>query len=192
MLHQLTLQFERKFLKSPARFLTMDEIRLLFGRPLIKDHKEFIQAVRDLQAGTGLVVQAVDADKIASERHLTFAAEKALLAFAEKRNVAKDLGVEILRYASGERQIERALSIGTSATTKRIVLIMIKPEKLNQPWPDTSELSKLVEVDGKGCSFSAAAVRETFNISKEEILAAGEAQIPDLVLERVALVDTMR
>jgi KEOPS complex subunit Cgi121 len=170
----------------------MDEIRLLFGRPLIKDHKEFIQAVRDLQARTGLVVQTVDADKIANERHLTFATEKALQAFVEKRNIAKDLGVEILRYASGERQIERALSIGASATTKRIALIMIKPENCGQPWPDASEISKLVEVDGKGCSFSPAAIRETFNISKEEISAAGEARIPDLVLERVALVDTMR
>jgi KEOPS complex subunit Cgi121 len=170
----------------------MDKIRLLFGRPLIKDHKEFISAVRDLQARTGFIIQVFDADKIASERHLTFAVEKALMAFDEKRNIAKDLGVEILRYAAGERQIERALLIGASATTKRIALIMIKPEMINQSWPDGSELSKLVDVDGKGYSFNTAAVRETFNISVEEILAAGEARIPDLVLERVALVDTMR
>jgi KEOPS complex subunit Cgi121 len=170
----------------------MDEIRLLFGKPLIKDYTEFISAIRDLQATTGYVIQAVDADKIASERHLTFAAEKALLAFSEERNIAKDLGVEILRYASGERQIERALSIWASATTKRVALIMIQPENLARLWPDASDLSELIEVDGKGCSFSPVAVREMFNISKEEIWAAGEARIPDLVLERVALVDTMR
>jgi KEOPS complex subunit Cgi121 len=170
----------------------MDEIRLLLGRPLIEDHTEFIQAIKNLQARTGLVVQAVDADKMVSEKHLNFAAEKALLAFAEKRNIAKDLGVEILRYASGERQIERAMSMGASATTKRIALIMIKPKKLNQPWPDVAELSKLLEVDDKGISFNTAIVRETFNISEEEILAAGEGRIPDLVLERVALVDTMK
>jgi len=69
---------------------------------------------------------------------------------------------------------------------------MIKPEKYIQPWPDLSELAKLLEVDGKGCSFDVAALKETFNISREEISAASEAQIPELVLERVALVDTMR
>jgi KEOPS complex subunit Cgi121 len=191
-LNALSCKFKRKFLKSPARFLVMDEIRLLLGKPQIKNHKEFIHAVRNFQARTGLIIQAIDADKMANERHLTFAAEKALLAFAEKRNIAKDIGVEVLRYASGERQIERALSMGASATTKRIALIMIKPEKHIQPWPDLSELAKLLEVDDKGCSFNAAALKETFNISREEISAASEAQIPELVLERVALVDTMR
>jgi KEOPS complex subunit Cgi121 len=185
-------KLDRKFLNSPTRSLTMDEIRLLFGRPLIKDYKEFISAVRELQARSGHVIQVVDADRIVSERHLTFAAEKALLAFSEDRNVAKDLGVEILRYAAGEHQIERALSIGASTTTKRVALIMIQHGKLSALWPNASDLSKLIEVDGKGCSFSPAAVKDMFHISRDEIQAAGEAQIPDLVLERVALVDTMR
>ena len=38
----------------------------------------------------------------------------------------------------------------------------------------------------------AKAVKETFNISSEEIEAVGEERIEDLVIERVALVDTYR
>ena len=171
----------------------MDHIRLLFGKPLIKGSKEFISALRDLQARTGCVIQAFDADKVASERHLIFAIEKALLAFSEERNIAKDLGVEILRYASGERQIERALSIGVSGSTKRVALAIIRPEFAGAlAWPDSSELSRLIEVDGMGASFKLDALRETFNISEDEIRAADETRIPDLVLERVALVDTIR
>lgn len=171
----------------------MDCTRLLFGKPLIDNSKEFISAVRDLQARTGCVIQAFDADKVASERHLIFAIEKAFAAFSEKRNVAKDLGVEILRYASGERQIERALSIGVSRSTKRIALAIIRPESAEDiAWPDSSELSRLIEIDGIGSSFKLDALRETFNISDDEIRAADEARIPDLVLERVALVDTIR
>jgi KEOPS complex subunit Cgi121 len=166
---------------------------LLFGKPLIDNSKEFISAVRDLQARTGCVIQAFDADKVASERHLIFAIEKAFAAFSEKRNIAKDLGVEILRYASGERQIERALSIGVSGSTKRIALAIIGPEFAGAlAWPDGSELSRLIEVDGIGCSFKLEALRETFNISEDEIRASDEVQVPDLVLERVALVDTIR
>jgi KEOPS complex subunit Cgi121 len=170
----------------------MDEIHLLFGKPLIKESRRFLSALRDLESRTGCVIQALDVDKVASERHLIFAAEKALLAFAEARNIAKDLGVEILRYASGERQIERALSIGISEATERIALIMILQNKQAAAWPNSSELSKLIEIDGIGCSYKLDAVRERFNISEEEIWAAGISQIPDLVLERVALVDTIR
>ena len=61
-------------------------------------------------------MQALDADKVVSERHISFAAEKALAAFSERRNIAKDAGMEIMRYASGERQIERALFMGVSGS----------------------------------------------------------------------------
>lgn len=160
---------------------------------MIEDIKEFVSALRDLQAKTGCVIQVFDADKVASEVHLNFAIEKALQSFSEGRNVAKGLGVEIMRYAAGERQIERALLLGISRSTKRIALVVIKPDSAETAaWPDSSELSQLIEIDGLGCSFKLEALKETFKISDEEILAAGEAQIPDLVLERVALVDTIR
>lgn len=147
--------------------------------------------MRALQTRHDCVIQALDADKVVSERHLVFAATKALLAFASGRNVAKDPGVEILRYASGERQIERALAMGVSDSTERIALVMASRGD-GCCWPDASELSALVASDGLGCSFKSAAVRETFNISPEEIEAVGEMRIPDLVLERVALVETYR
>jgi KEOPS complex subunit Cgi121 len=173
----------------------VDEIRLIFGRPVIKDRAELISALRDITASHGCVIQVLDADKIVSIRHLLFAYEKAMQAFAEKRNIAKDLGVEILRYASGERQIERALSIGLSSSTKRIALVLSPapiPSNGLCRFPDASGLSTIVEEDGLGCSFKAETVKEAFNISEEEILAVGDSRIPDLVLERVALVDTYR
>lgn len=168
----------------------MSGIRLLFGRPIICDRNEFVKALRRIQDKTGCVVQAVDADNIVSERHLIFAAEKALRAFSEGRNVANDMGVEILRYASGERQIERALEIGLTDSTMRIALIIISGK--DRIMPEDSELSNIIEIDHKGCSFKAEAVKRIFNISEEELCAAGEARIYNLVLERVALVDTYR
>lgn len=180
----------RKVLSFLIRSSIMSGMRLLFGRPIICDRNEFVSALRKLQAQTGCIIQAMDADNIVSERHLTFAAEKALCAFLEGRNIAKDLGVEILRYASGERQIERALTIGLSDSTKRIAIIIIPGQ--SGLMPEDSELSRIIEVDSKGCLFKAEAVKKIFNISEEELVAAGEARISDLVLERVALVDTYR
>jgi KEOPS complex subunit Cgi121 len=171
----------------------VDEICLIFGKPVITDRAELISALKRLQASHGCVIQALDADKVVCERHLLFATKKALQAFSKRRNIAKDLGVEIMRYASGERQIERALSIGLSSTTKRIALVLAPmPSIAGCRFPDASEISSIVEEDGLGCSFKLGSVKETFNITEEEIAAVGEDRIPDLVLERVALVDTYR
>jgi len=120
-----------------------------------------------------------------------FAAEKAMAAFSQGRNIAKDPGLEILRYASGERQINGALDMGLADSTERIALILTTFGK-SCSLPDDSELSEIVAQDGKGCAFQPEAVKKTFCISPEEIDAVGEARIPDLVLERVALVDTYR
>lgn len=169
----------------------MNEIRLLFGRPVIPDRRELISAIRDLQSQCGCIVQALDADKVVSNRHILFATEKAISAFSQKRNIAKDAGMEIMRYASGERQIERALHMGLSDKTERIALILANlGSQCN--WPDESELSRLLEPDGLGCSCRYEAVKEAFNISSAELDAVGEERIDDLVIERVALADTYR
>jgi KEOPS complex subunit Cgi121 len=180
-----------KILNSCIRSKTMNEIRLLFGKAVMRDRQAFLSALRALQAKHGCVIQALDADKVVSEKHLLFATGKALSAIASGKNIAKDPGVEILRYASGERQIERALAMGVPDSTERIALVMASLGD-GCSWPDASELSALVESDGVGCSFKSTAVTEIFNISPEEIEAVGEARIPDLVLERVALVETYR
>jgi len=166
----------------------MSEIRLLFGRPAIQDRRELIAALQSLRSSHDCIAQALDADKVVSEKHIAFAVEKALAAFALGRNIAKDPGVEILRYASGERQIERALNMGISDTTKRLALVLIQQSRGGR-WPDTAGI---IEQDAKGCSFQIKAVKETFNISNEEIEAVGIERMEDLVIERVALVDTYR
>jgi KEOPS complex subunit Cgi121 len=166
----------------------MNEISLLFGRPATRDSWQLISAIRNLQSSHNCIVQAFDADAIASERHIRFAVEKALAAFSEQRNVAKDAGMEIMRYAAGERQIERALFMRVSDRTERIALVLVG----SPPLPEGRELSGIIDPDGKGSQFCAKSLMEAFNISSEELSAVGDERIEDLVIERVALVDTYR
>jgi KEOPS complex subunit Cgi121 len=182
---------DRKVLKIHIRSIMMNEIRLLFGKPVIGDRAELISALKDLQSVHGCVVLALDAGKVVSERHISFATEKALAATLEKRNIAKDVGMEIMRYASGERQIERAMAMGLSSSTGRIALILVS-FGCDCSWPNDSEVRKIIDPDGRGCSFESEAVKKTFNISPKEIEVVGERRIEDLVIERVALVDTYR
>lgn len=169
----------------------MNEIRLLFGKPATRNRTELISALRSLQSSHDCIAQAMDADKVVSEKHIAFAAEKALAAFDLGRNIAKDPGVEILRYAAGERQIERAMLMGISDATERVALVLIR-SKPNGRWPEKGELSGIIEQDEQGCSFQIKAVKETFNISEEEIEAVGIDRVEELVIERVALVETYR
>jgi KEOPS complex subunit Cgi121 len=169
----------------------MNETRLLFGKPVAQERGQLIKAIRDLQSRHGLIAQALDASLVVSERHIHFAVQKALSAFCEGRNIANDAGVEIMRYASGERQIERALVMGISDRTRRIALILAKAEG-QVGWPDDSELCQIIEPDGCGCSFDPEAVKDLFHISSQELEAVGEQKMEDLVIERVALVDTYR
>ena len=99
--------------------------------------------------------------------------------------------MEIMRYASGERQIERALAMGISDSTERIVLLLASLGDESH-WPDSSELSSLMKLDGRGCSFKEEAVKDAFNISAKEIEAVGNGRMEELIIERVALVDTYR
>jgi KEOPS complex subunit Cgi121 len=169
----------------------MREVRLFFGRPVIKERSQFIKALKDIAVRHGCTLQALDADKVVNEKHIALAAEMALAAFEERRNIAMDLGVEILRYASAQRQIERALAMGISDSTKRIALVAVASGSGHNLFAE-AEICRLIELDGAGSSYRAEAVRETFDISEEEIQAAGESKIPDLVLERVALMDAYR
>ena len=168
----------------------MNEIRLLFGKPTIESG-HLIRAIKDLQSRHGLIAQALDARLVVSERHIQFAAEKALSALSDGRNIANDPGMEIMRYASGERQIERALGMGVSDQTGRIALVMARVDGRGE-WPDDRELCQIIEQDGESGLFDPGAVKDIFNISSQELQAVGEERMEDLVIERVALVETYR
>ncbi len=169
----------------------MNEIRLLFGKPATKERGRLIKAIKDLQSRHGLIAQALDARLVVSEKHIRFAVQKALSAFSDGRNIANDAAMEIMRYASGERQIERALVMGVSDQTGRIGLIMAKTDG-KASWPDDREICQIIMDDGCGCSFDPVAVKDIFHISSLELEAVGEERIEDLVIERVALVETYR
>lgn len=160
------------------------EIKLLFGKP--RPQIQIIPAITELRKKhPQCVIQALDADKVVSFKHIDFAVEKAMRAICEGQNVAKDHGLEIMRYASGQRQIEKAFLIGISPSTKRIALVIVGDVS-------SMELDEIIERDELGYSFSEEMVRQTFDISDQEVEAVGREKIPKLVLERVALVDAYR
>jgi KEOPS complex subunit Cgi121 len=162
-------------------------IRILEGAIFIEDIEMFLMKLKEKRNRKDTVILALDADKLAGEKHLMFAIEKAMNSFKTGRNIAKDPGKEIMLYAAGTRQINRAMKIGVHNGKNNIALIGIGEDI------DLSAFDEIVQ--GNVLQYDRSKNRmlmDFFKITHEEIKAVGEDKIPELVLERVALVDVMK
>lgn len=167
-------------------------MKILNGIIEIKNIEKFLEYLNNISKKYKVAIQALDANKIAGERHIQFAVEKAIKSMDLGRNIANTLSLEILLYASGKRQINKALSIGVSRGKNNIALVVVGDS--NNEDLAISELKKLIDEKPviEYTENKKTAIMEFFDITKEEINAVGEEKIPELVLERVALVDVMK
>ncbi len=197
-------------------------MRLLDGVLTVEALDEFLATVDDIAAETATTVQAFDADYVVSEAHLQRAVERADRAIARGENVARERAVEILCYAAGRRQINRALEMGVSEGKNRVVVLVDSPdgdaaaeraavaslrESLDIGDANRTGASDKGDPDRTGASdegdanrtggpsagdilgeYDETAVRAFFDVSDAE-MAAATGSLPDVVLERVALLD---
>ncbi|MFB6162721.1 MAG: KEOPS complex subunit Cgi121 [Halococcoides sp.] len=125
-------------------------------------------------------VQAVDARYLVGRDHLERAIELAERERAAGDAIARDPAVEILLYAAGRRQIDRALDmgLGTDAHDVAIVAPDAAVDRLRgAEWLDPRPVFESVDRER---------IRSFFEISDRE-LAATRGDLADLVYERVAL-----
>jgi len=164
-----------------------NKIAILEGTVFIDNVEDFLRKLKRISEERKITIQALDADKLAGERHIRFAVEKAMNAFKTGTNIANDLTKEIIVYASGTRQISKAVGLGIHKGENNIVLVAVGEE------PDLSGFSEIMPKHVLEYNESKKEIiMRAFKITKEEIEAAGEEKIPELVLERVALVDIIK
>ena len=71
-------------------------------------------------------IQFFDADLIATQEHLYFAALNALQAFKGKTNISKSPAMETMLYASAQRQIQKAIErCGIKPQTTNMAVVII-------------------------------------------------------------------
>ncbi len=186
-------------------------LRLVEGRVSIDDLDEFLSSLRAIADDTGAVVQAFDAALVVSDAHLREATRLAARAIARGETVARDPGVEILLYAAGRRQIDRAFELGVSAGDQWTVVLAAdfgdvpgSPRPTADLDPAAAAIERIVEspdrADETGAERPSAAdgteirpfdeqrVRAFYDIGERE-LAATAGDVADIVRERVALLD---
>jgi KEOPS complex subunit Cgi121 len=163
------------------------------------DVDAFVAELGDVGDEYGVTVQVFDARYVVSRRHLDRALELADRERARGDGIARDRAVEVLLYAAGRRQIERALEIGVSeGSTPAVVLVDGGDggdDGTNGSDGETADVAaeaaaadavrNLLE-PAETLDDDAERVREFFDVGDRE-LAATDATLEDLVLERVAL-----
>lgn len=157
------------------------------GAERFPDVDSFIDELDDVSEDNGVTVQAIDARYVVSRRHLERAVELADRERGRGEAIARDRGVEILLYAAGRRQINRALELGVGEGETPVVVLVDSETGDDDAEAQAAEaVTDLVAPETTLGQYEERRVREFYDIGSAE-LAATDAGLEALVLERVAL-----
>jgi tRNA threonylcarbamoyladenosine modification (KEOPS) complex Cgi121 subunit len=145
-------------------------------------------------------IQFFNAQLIATQEHLYYAALNALQAFHNKTNISKSLAMETMLYASAQRQIQKAIQrcgINPETTSMAVTIIGEDPPQIKTTLQAISTYVG-VEPDEKVLemsNFKEHKIIETFQITDEELKSVmkngnREEAVVNLIIERVALLST--
>lgn len=162
-------------------------MEVIEGRAGIDDVGAFVAELDAIGTDHGVTIQAFDARYVVDRGHLERAVELASRAREREETIADDFGVEILLYAAGRRQINRALEMGVSEGDCPIVAVVVDDGPVGGD--ETAAAAELCETltpaETLG-EYDDDLVREFFHVGDTE-LAATEGTLADAVRERVAL-----
>ncbi len=147
-----------------------------------------------------VVVQFFNADLIATWEHLYFAVVNALMAFETERNISRDLAVEVVLYASAQRQIRKAIELlGVKADCADVAVVVVAeaPRAVEATLQSLSKQFSRKQED-QALELSPAkvqSIRRAFTIADDElavITKKGDVDraLVDLIIERMALLST--
>ena len=164
-------------------------MRVVAGVATVESVESFVETLDGIGTTHGVTVQAFDARYVVSRTHLERAVELADRAFEREENVARDRGVEILLYAAGRRQIDRALTLGV-ATGRQSVVVLVDAQDgdTDAEAEAVAAVEPVLDSTGDLGGYDAGLVREYFDIGDRELRVV-DGDLTDVVLERVALLD---
>ncbi len=175
--------------------MTEYKMKIVGCKTCINDVNDFITKVNKFAEQNNIEIQLFDASLIFGKPHLDSAFAHALRSFRRKETATRSLGMELLFYASGERQITRAIKkMGVKKGESSIIVCLLYPLEFNH---DIDKIVKefiqcfdLNQVDS--VTQPDKSMLSTFGISKKAQSSVKKDQIYQLVLEKIALVDIIK
>lgn len=162
------------------------------GTATIDSVDDFVDNLDEIGDAHGCTVQAFDARYVAGREHLRAAVDRADRAIDRGEAIARDRGVEVLLYAAGRRQINRALEMGVDAGTQPVVVLIAAMDETGDESAAAAAVETLLadERSIAACR-DETRIREFFDITDDE-REATTATLEELVIERVALLTVER
>ncbi|HSV41824.1 MAG TPA: KEOPS complex subunit Cgi121 [Methanomassiliicoccales archaeon] len=162
----------------------MSDVSMIGARGPVTDPVGLLRRLLDLLPGRVLLL---DADMVCGKEHIDAAVAHARRAFQYGSNDSEDMAMEVMLYASGERQLAKARSkMGVKEGEARVAIVLLDGELP----PGVCERLGLVR-DDDVLAFSRQKAERLGVASMELDLVPDDLAI-GLVLERVAFVDVLK
>lgn len=158
----------------------------------IYDVEDVLRQIKRLAKEKGVILQLVDANRITGKEHLKLASYHAKKAFQQNSQISNSIEIETLLYATGQRQIDKALTLmGITPKTKNVAVVALFPPHK----PNLSEIFQEIisllkgKKSKKVFNFTSEKERtliQLFEITSEE-LKTGSTH--DLIIERMGMLE---
>jgi len=166
-------------------------IRIIGAKGDIQNIDIFLKKISDLSQEYNIVIQVFNADMIYGKNHLLSSVEHAIRAMKQETNTTNSLNMEILLYASGERQLKIAIPKMGVKKGKGNIALVVTNGKIPEIIVDEI-LKKLdLERDDKLLEGDINTLKK-FGLSKKEIETVNPEKYDHLILEKIALVDIIK
>ena len=168
-------------------------MKIIGAKGQIKNVDKFLKKIRQFSDKNNLIIQTFNADLIYEKNHLITAVKHAKRAFKTNTNSTNSLEIEIMLYASGERQIKLAIpKMGVKIENSSFAFMILKNRGQIQNITIDSLLKQLSFCRNDDVLTGDKDKIINFGITEAEISTVSESKYGDLVLEKVALVDVIK
>lgn len=157
----------------------------------IDDPKDYLRKIHETGSRFGTTIILFNAELMAGRAHVCAALQHAFRAFREGYSISNSPEMEALLYASASRQCHLGVRFGVHQG-KNSAYLCLCPESL--PALDLL-LTEGALIEDDWDVFSPEKVHrlmDVFGVTSRELGVAGNRNISDLVLERVALLEVQR
>jgi len=168
-------------------------IKIIGAKGKIDDVDEILNKVNKYSSENNLIIQVFNAELIFGKNHIISAVQHARRAIELKTNTTNSFKMEILLYASGERQLKLAIpKMGVKKGEINIVFVLINDNgKITKKMTDDFILITTLIQDNSVIEGNENTLKK-FGIDKREIETVMKTKYEDLILEKVAMVDVIK
>ena len=166
-------------------------LKIIGAKGNIVNVDKFLEEINSFSDKHKILIQALNAEMIYGEKHLVSAYEHAVRAIDEGRNTTNSIAMELLLYASGERQLKLGIPKMGVKKGKSTIAFAFIGKKITEDLISEFLKSLTLLKEDKVLQGDINTLKK-FGISDNEIKTVKEDKYQDLILEKIAMVDIIK